>query len=438
MKWIRPLTAAVEDGREILGSKAYGLIVGLRLGLPIPPGFVITTEACRDFLRTGEFPDGLDAELIAALGDLAAVSDAQPTVSVRSGSSVSMPGMMRTILNLRPATIHQLKSAVADVFASWDTPRAQTYREIHDIPADLGTAVVVQTMVFGDRDDHSGSGVAFSRDPNTGERTPYGEVLFGHQGDDVVSGRSLTQPLCALAQREPPVWARLMEALSRIEDYERDACSLEFTYESGELWILQLRPGRFVGPAAIRVATELVDEGRIGRSEALRRVSPYDLERASQPRITSTNVLARGIGACPGVAVGRIATTPESAVQMAEHGPVILVRPETSPLDMHGLAAAAGIITARGGPASHAAVVARSMGKPAVVGVADLTVDIAAVMIGDREIPVGELISIDGSDGQIVFGEPLLATDTRDPHLDRLLEWADEDHIRVQKSENCT
>jgi pyruvate,orthophosphate dikinase len=291
--------------------------------------------------------------------------------------------------------------------------------------------VTVQAMVFGNRDNHSGTGVAFSRNPNTGEHVPFGDVLFGRQGEDVVSGRSLTQPLHELADREPTVRAGLLDALHRIEEHYRDACYLEFTFEAGELWVLQVRPGRFVGGAAVRVAVDLADEGAIGRREALLRVSPQHLQHVGTPRIVpadEADILTRGLGACPGVAVGRVATTADKAARMAAEGPVILVRPQTSPLDMHGLAAAAGVVTTRGGPTSHAAVVARAMGKPAVVGTTALTVEVAdaAVRAGGRTVPEGTLITIDGTGGEVVIGRPRIVTAATDPHLYRLLEWADE------------
>jgi pyruvate, orthophosphate dikinase len=478
MRWIRPLAPAVEEPAEVLGAKAHSLVVLQRLGLPVPPGFVITTAACRAFLRDGRLPDGLDAELPAAVVELEAATGRRLggprrplAVSVRSGASVSMPGMMSTVLNLgltAEATAGlaaetgdrgfaldsrrrflssfasavggepvpddaagQLERAVAAVCSSWDTPRARTYRELHGIPHDLGTAVTVQAMVFGNRDDHSGTGVAFSRNPNTGQPVPFGEVLFGGQGEEVVSGGSLTRPLQELAGREPTVWAGLLEALDRVESRYRDACYLEFTFEAGEPWVLQARPGRFVGGAAVRLAVDLADEGAIGRPEALLRVSSRQLQHVRTPRIVAADgaeVLTRGLGACPGVAVGRVATTADTAARMAADGPVILARPQTSPLDLHGLAAATGVVTARGGPASHAAVVARAMGKPAVVGVADLMVDVAggSVRAGGRTVPEGTVIAIDGTGGEVVLGRPRIATAARDPHLERLLEWADQ------------
>ncbi|HYN95589.1 MAG TPA: pyruvate, phosphate dikinase [Pilimelia sp.] len=519
MTWVHPLTAAVEEPAGVLGGKAYGLVVLRRLGLPVPPGFIIGTGACRAFLRAGRFPTGLDGDLRAAVHQLEAATrrrlgdPARPlVVSVRSGASVSMPGMMSTILNVglttattaglaaetgdrrfafdsrlrflagfapvvhgvaperlaavvRQAAEHragcdeagladsidgvealvraraggsvpdnamrQLELAVEAVFASWDTPRARTYRRLHDIPDDLGTAVTVQAMVYGNRDDRSGSGVAFSRDPNTGERVPFGEVLFGCQGDDVVAGRSRTRPLADLAARAPGGWTALRAALARVEGHFRDACSVEFTVEAGALWLLQVRPGGLVGRAAVRVAVDLADEGVIDRREALRRVSPRHLENVRTPRIAAAppaDVLTRGLGACPGVAVGAVATTADKAARMAVSGPVILVRPETSPLDMRGLAAAAGVVTARGGPASHAAVVARTLGKPAVVGAADLAVDAVAgrVHAGGRTIGDGTLVTIDGTSGEVVVGNPRIVPGGDDPHLRRLLGWADD------------
>jgi pyruvate,orthophosphate dikinase len=480
MTWVHPLSPEVEEPAEVLGGKAHGLVVLRRLGLPVPPGFVIGTAACRAFLlRGGRLPDGLAVELAAAVAELEAVTgrrlggpERPLAVSVRSGGGVSMPGMMSTVLNLgltARATAglaaetgdrrfaldsrrrflssfaaaagpgepvpedasRQLERAVAAVFWSWDTPRARTYRELHGIPHDLGTAVTVQAMVFGNRDGHSGSGVAFSRDPGTGDPAPFGDVVFGHQGDDVVSGRSPTRRLRELADRQPAVWAGLLDALRRTEGHARDVCQLEFTFEAGELWVLQLRPGQLAGAAAVRVAVDLADQGVIGRREALLRVTPGQLGQARTPRLEAAGqaeVLARGLGAGPGVAAGAVATTAERAVRMAAGGPVILVRPETSPLDLHGLAAAAGVVTARGGPASHAAVIARSMGKPAVVGATGLAVDAAgaAVRAAGRTVPEGTRVTIDGTGGEVVLGSPRVVTGPAGPHLDRLLGWADE------------
>ncbi|MEU3307118.1 PEP/pyruvate-binding domain-containing protein [Nocardiopsis sp. NPDC006832] len=431
-RWTRPLTVDETGTPELLGAKAHGLVGLMRLGSPVPAAFVVTTEACRAFLDSGVFPPGLDAELDLALARLESVTgrtfgDPGPgsgpvralTVSVRSGASVSMPGMMDTVLGLGTGSDpgEEVRAAIRSVFASWHTPRARTYRTLHGIPHDLGTAVVVQAMVDGDRDEHSGAGVAFGRDPNSGASGPYGEVLFGSRGDAVVSGGRRTLPLDDLAHREPGVWADLTRALTLIEKDLRDTCYVEFTFESGRLWLLQARPGRFTGAAAVRVAVDLVDEGTLTRREALLRVTPAHLGRARVPRVVpppGVEPLARGIGAVPGVVTGRAATTCEAAVRMAAEGPVVLVRPETSPMDMSGLAAAAGVVTERGGPASHAAVVARSLGRPAVVGV------------GAHTLTDGDLVTVDGTAGLVVAGRSEVTTEAALPHLRRLLIWADE------------
>ncbi|RSM64265.1 pyruvate, phosphate dikinase [Actinoplanes sp. ATCC 53533] len=471
MSGVHRLSGDVEESAEVLGGKAHGLIALRRLGLPVPPGFVIDTGVCRAFLRDGRLPAGLDGELAEAVRALEAATgrrfgaaERPLVVSVRSGAAVSMPGMMSTVLNLGLTTaaaagltaetgdpafvldsrrrllsglaepvpddaMAQLRTAVEAVFSSWHTPRAVTYRDLHGIPHDRGTAVVVQAMVFGNRDDRSGSGVAFSHDPSTGEKTPFGEVLFGRQGEDVVSGRASTRPLSDVADREPAVWNGLLAALDQIERHYRDACHVEFTFESGRLWLLQVRSGGLVGRAAIRAAVGLADRQLISRRTAVRRISPGDLRNARVPRIQIDDVhdiLTRGRGASPGVATGRIAVTADRAARMVSDGPVVLVRPHTSPLDMHGLAAAAGIVTVRGGPTSHAAVVARGMGKPAVVEAAGIVVDAGAgcVRAGDRVFPEGTLVTIDGTGGEVVLGEPATTTGAADEHVRRLLDWA--------------
>jgi len=461
MRWIRAISSQVEETAENLGGKALGLVLLRRLGLRVPDGFVVTTEACRVFLSEGRLPESLHDEFATAVADLEhrtgrvfGARERPLAVSVRSGAPVSMPGMLTTILDLGltpeatetpepvPAETHDrasaarsrlrpLERAVEAVFASWDAPRARTYRALNDISEGLGTAVIVQAMVFGNRDEHSGSGVAFSRDPNTGENAPFGEVLFERQGTDVVSGGATTRPLRELAGREPAVWAELCDALRRIERHYRDACYVEFTYEAGELWFLQVRPSRFGGAAAVRLAVELVDEGVIEQREALLRVSPRHLRHARTPRLDSAEaeILARGIGACPGVATGRVATSPDEAARMAAAGvPVILVRPETSPDDMRGFAVAAGIVTARGGPASHAAVVARSMGRPAVVGVGGLVFDAAngSATIADRLLTPDTLLTIDGTSGDVAAGSPRILLTPADTHLHRFLAWSEE------------
>ncbi|WP_245865251.1 pyruvate, phosphate dikinase [Prauserella marina] len=469
------------DSPELVGAKAHGLMLLQRLGLPVPPGFVVTTEACRAFLAEGRHPAGFAEELTTAVAGLEATTGRRLggtpplAVSVRSGASVSMPGMMNTVLGLGLTTeataelaeetgdtrfaldsrrrflttfaaaghdtgtrwdhwvpddaARQLELAIDAVFTSWNTPRARAYRELHGIDDDLGTAVIVQAMVFGNRDERSGTGVAFSRDPGTGENTPSGDVLFGGQGDDVVSGRTTPLPLSALARREPAVWAELLGALRRIEAGYREPAYVEFTYQKGELSLLQTRRALFTGAAAVRCAVDFADERLITRSEALLRVSPRHLELARTPRIApSADVLASGAGASPGVAVGMIATTTETAVRMAADGEVILARPETSPHDMRGLAAAKGIITARGGAASHAAVVARSLGKPAVVGISGLTVDDVhgTITVAGHTIREGTLVTVDGGTGRVALGAAPVVSGTTEEYPHRLLAWADD------------
>ncbi|MEV0900493.1 PEP/pyruvate-binding domain-containing protein [Actinoplanes sp. NPDC049802] len=459
---IHALSPGLRLDAPVIGGKAHGLVTLMRLGLPVPPGFVLPTTFGRpapdspagasplpvDGLAgaaplpvdglAGAAPlpvDGLAGAAPLPVDGLAeAVREletacgrrfgdpARPLfVSVRSGAAVSMPGMMDTVLNVGSADA--LDAAVRQVFASWNTPRAITYRELHGIPHDTGTAVVVQAMVFGDRDDRSGSGVAFSRDPSTGERQPYGDVLYRRQGDAVVSGTVPTLPLDTLATRSPAVWAELLDALDRVERHYRDVCHVEFTVESGRLWLLQVRPGGLSGRAAVRVAVDLVDERLIDRATALRRITPAHLAAATVPRIRATAGLTRGLGASPGVATGRVAVTADSAVRMASGGPVVLVRPHTSPLDMHGLAAAAGILTTTGGLTSHAAVVARSMGKPAVVAATALSVGAGHLVADGRTFPEGTLITIDGSGGDVVLGAAETVAGDGDPHLSRLLSW---------------
>ncbi|MEW1797977.1 pyruvate, phosphate dikinase [Streptomyces niveus] len=437
----KPLAVSVRSGARASMPGMMNTI--LNLGLTTGATTALTAE-------TGDRPFALDSRLRFLSSFAAAVTDADMNAVKAAPGGDSPPGTERGQAHLTDAARaiealvrercgrpvpddanRQLEWAVEAVFSSWDTPRARTYRTLNDIPHDLGTAVIVQTMAFGNRDGHSGTGVAFSRDPNTGENVPYGDVLFGHQGEDVVGGRTTTRPLRELAEREPAVWRELLDALGRIERHHRDACYVEFTYQSGELWFLQTRPGRFTGGAAVRAATELADEHVISRQEALLRISPQHLQHVRTPRIASSgeaDILARGIGACPGVAAGAVATTADQAVRMARDTPVILVRPETSPGDMHGLAAAAGIVTARGGPASHAAVVARALSKPAVVGLTGLTVDThgGSITVGGRSAGAGTLVTIDGTSGEVALGTPRVVTDAADHHLHRLLGWADD------------
>jgi pyruvate,orthophosphate dikinase len=365
--WVHRLSAENEQPADVLGAKAYGLNVLCRLGLPVPPGFVISTLACRAFLADGRCRAAWPRSSRPALLEL----DAE-TVSVRSGAAVSMPGMMDTILNLDPRA--GLEAAVTAVFRSWDTPRAPHLPGAERHPGRASaprspcrrwsSATVSPT---------AGPVVAFSRDPNTGAPVPYGDVLFGRQGDDVVSGRCLTLPLRDLADRSPAVWTDLLDALGRVEAHYRDACYLEFTFEQGSLWILQVRPGRFVGRAAVRVAVDLATEGVISTVDAVRRIPPTQLRLVRVPRLApDLPVFARGLGAGPG---GGDRADRHQCRCRGPDGGRRSGHPGTAGDITPGHARTGG----RGGggrppaaaPPSHAAVVARSMGKPAVVGVAD-------------------------------------------------------------------
>ncbi|GAA0251271.1 PEP/pyruvate-binding domain-containing protein [Cryptosporangium japonicum] len=406
MRWIRPLAAGGHPA--VVGAKAHGLSVLARLGLPVPPGFVLTTDLHRAVRATGRLPRSLPGELATALDALPGRAGTGP-VAVRSGAVVSMPGMLATVLDVRGADA--VLGAIAHVLASWDAPRARTYRRLHDVPDDAGTAVVVQAMVAGDRDERSASGVAFSRDPVTGAPVPYGEVAFRAPGVAVVSGTGTTRPLTELATRNAAAWAELLAALRLVERHHRDVCHVEFTIESGRLWLLQVRRGGVAASAAARIAVGLAEDGILSRTEAVGRV---DL---AGPAVAlrlgaGVPVLTRGTGAAPGLAAGRAALTADDAVRLAGHGPVILVRPTTSPADLHGLAAASGVVTFRGGPTSHAAVVARAMGKPAVVGATETTV---------RE---GAEITIDGTTGIVAAGVHCGVTPGDDPALKLLRQWS--------------
>jgi len=477
-----------DELRDRLGGKGAGLaVMATELGLPVPPGFVIGTEACRAYARSG-WPDGLDGELRARLAGIEALTGrrfgdpADPLlVSVRSGAPVSMPGMLDTVLDLglTEATTAglaqvsgdtdfalacrerlgvmmreivgvdavpedpwaQLRLAIEAVFRSWDSPRARTYREREGIADDLGTAVVVQAMVFGNRGPDSATGVLFTRDPSTGQDVLYGDVLFGAQGEDVVAGTHATEPIAVLDERLPSVAAELREHARRLELHFGDVCDIEFTIEAGRLWLLQTRIGKRTALAACRTALEMAEDGSfpLTRRQAVERVARI---LAAPPTVTmersgEVEVVARGLGASPGVATGAIATTPEAAVEMAAGGAaVLLVRSETSPDDVHGMARSAGILTSTGGLASHAAVVARGWDIPAVVGARDVRVGDGIVTIGERTFHQGAVISIDGASGE-VFDGPVETSLELAPEAARLLAWARELGVDLEEEDRA-
>ncbi|MFC4948274.1 pyruvate, phosphate dikinase [Pseudonocardia sp. GCM10023141] len=326
----------------------------------------------------------------------------------------------------------QLRVAIEAVFRSWNSPRAQAYRRLQGISDDLGTAVVVQAMVFGNLDDRSGTGVVFTRDPNTGAAALYGDFLFRAQGEDVVAGRHATLPVAVLADRLPDIWAELGRVLRALERQSREMLDIEFTVESGTLYVLQMRSGKRAAAAAVRIAVELAQEGVIDRAEAVRRIGAVHLERLARPHLDPLgehHVLATGLGASPGVASGRICLTADDVADVGDEGAgVVLTRAETSPSDVHGMAVADGILTATGGLVSHAAVVARDLGVPAVVGVAGMVVDEAAgcVRIGDVVLRAGDVVTIDGASGEVVAGRARTVAPAACPELQTLLGWADE------------
>ena len=475
----------LDDLRDRVGGKAANLnVMATELGLPVPPGFVIVTAACNAYLAGG-WPEGLDDEIrahMARVEQRVGRRFGDPSdpllVSVRSGAPVSMPGMMDTILDLglTDATAEGLASAAGDpafaadcrrrfggmyrdivgtdppqdewlqlrgaaeaVFRSWNSDRARTYRKREGIRDDLGTAVTVQAMVFGNRGPDSGTGVLFTRNPATGEAVLYGDVMFDAQGEDVVAGTHRTQSLAALDERLPDVARELRGYAASLERHYSDLCDIEFTVEQRRLWMLQVRVGKRSPQAALRIAVDMAEDPGfpLTREQAVRRVAAQlahpplvEVRRSDGPA-----PLTVGLPASPGVGTGEIVTSPDAAGAAAEAGRrVVLVRSETSPDDVHGMSRAAGILTARGGLASHAAVVARGWGIPAVVGASGLEVGEDAVMIGGRRLTCGELITVDGSSGEVFAGEVAGSRETV-PEARLLLSWAAELGITISEAQ---
>ena len=323
----------------------------------------------------------------------------------------------------------QLMRAVRAVFESWDTPRAQVYRHAHEIPDDLGTAVNVVQMVFGNKGDSSGTGVAFTRDPSTGEAGVFGEFLANAQGEDVVAGIRTPQPLETMREVAPQAFEEFLENARRLEEHYRDMQDVEFTVEDGRLYLLQTRAAKRTAAAALKAAATMVDEGLIGREEAVARIDPAQLDQLLHPMIdpnATLEVAARGLNASPGAASGGIVFDADTAVERAKSGPVLLVRYETTPDDIHGMIAAQGILTVHGGMTSHAAVVARGMGKPCVAGCDELSIGNGQATIGDVTLSEGDVITIDGGTGRVFIGEVPLVPPQINEDFERVLGWADE------------
>src|SRR5689334_922896 len=515
-----------EGGRELLGGKGVGLAEMTQLGVPVPAGFTITTDACRAYMAAGgEVPDGLEAEVERHLTSLEEKTgkrfgdpDDPLLVSVRSGAAISMPGMMDTILNLglndeavrglaertgnprfandsyrrliqmygevvdgvdghlfeealsklkdeRGAALdvdlsaedmsglvetftgiyesetgngfpqdarEQLSRAVRAVFESWDNPRAQVYRRAHHIPDDIGTAVNVVQMVFGNKGAQSGTGVAFTRDPSTGEQGLYGEFLADAQGEDVVAGIRTPEPLERMESSLPDAFGQLTATMQRLEEHYRDVQDIEFTVEDGILYLLQTRSAKRTAAAALKSAVDMVGEGLISREDAVIRIDPGSLDQLLHPMIdpsADVEVVAHGLNASPGAASGKIVFDADTAAERGKNGDnVILVRWETTPDDIHGMIAAQGILTAHGGMTSHAAVVARGMGKPCVAGCEALSVDAAAktAALDGHQLSEGDVITIDGGTGRVMLGSVELVPPQINEDFETILGWADE------------
>jgi pyruvate, orthophosphate dikinase len=551
-RYVYRFGGGVSDGgqgdKNLLGGKGANLAEMASIGLPVPPGFTISTEMCTRYYEEGEiFPESLRAEVangIAHIEGITGKSFGDPAdpllVSVRSGARVSMPGMMDTVLNLGlndatveglaaasgdprfawdsyrrfiqmyadvvleldhgafeealeiakedkgvhldtdldasdlqrlvgrykelvdelwerpfPQDVHeQLWGAVGAVFGSWQSERAKVYRRLHAIPHDWGTAVNVQAMVFGNMGETSATGVAFTRDPSTGEAAFYGEYLINAQGEDVVAGIRTPQYLTKAARERsgakapsmeetlPEVYAQLAQVFGTLERHYRDMQDIEFTVERGKLWMLQTRAGKRTAKAALKIAIDLANEGLISEEEAVLRVDPSALDQLLHPTLdpgAERNVIAKGLPASPGAACGKAVFDADTAEKRAEGGEkVILVRIETSPEDIHGMHAAQGILTARGGMTSHAAVVARGMGRPCVSGAGSISIDYRnrCFRVGGTEVREGEVITIDGTTGEVMLGavptiQPELAGD-----FGVLMGWADR-HRRLKIRTNA-
>ncbi len=515
------------DGvRALLGGKGAGLADMTRAGLPVPPGFTITTEACNAFLANDQqFPEGMWEQTLEALrkieektGKKFGDPENPLLVSVRSGAKFSMPGMMDTVLNLglNKETLEglakltgnprfawdayrrfvqlfgkivmgvdgekfervldewkakteggldtdlttemlqeivqefkriikeetgkdfpedpyeQLRMAIAAVFNSWNGRRARDYRRINRIPDDLGTAVNVVTMVFGNMGWDSATGVAFTRNPSTGEKKLYGEYLTNAQGEDVVAGIRTPKPIDELAEEMPEAYKELLEIAERLEKHYKDMQDLEFTIERGKLYMLQTRTGKRTGLAAVKIAVDMVKEGLIDKATAVQRVDPDALDQLLHPMIdpdAKVQVIATGLPASPGAATGKVVFDADEAEELGSAGEkVILVRVETAPEDFHGMAAAQGFLTARGGMTSHAAVVARGMGKPCVAGAGDVLIDYEKRQFSANGVVVreGDYITIDGSTGRVILGQAPVVEPELTGEFATLMEWADE------------
>ena len=419
----------VED-RFALGNKGANLVKMSRIGMPVPQGFTLSIDMFRYFMRTRSLPVSEIREAIQWLEEQAGNKLGEGLqVSVRSSGPVSMPGMMDTVLNVDSEEL--LLLSAKEVFSSWNTARAREYRRLHDIDENLGTAVVVQRMVFGNQSETSGTGVLFTRNPNSGANELFGEYLPNAQGEELVSGATTPLPLSALKEQLPDTYAELNDRVRQLERHFGDMQDVEFTIEDGDLFILQTRSGKRTGQAAVKIAVDLAKEGLISKKAAVLQVTPQQVESLLYSRLEDAGdaePIVAGLPAAPGAAVGKAYFTPEEAAEQAKTGPVILVRPETTPDDIQGIAAAAGVLTCRGGYSSHASIVARAMGKPCITGAEDAQLDLEAgvLRIGATEVKAGDMLTVDGTTGNVYAGELELVDSEGSAELDELLEWADD------------
>jgi len=429
MSTVYQFTDACED-KNVLGNKGANLVVMNKLRLPVPPEFVVSIDAYKEYKRSGDLPLEEIKQALEALEQWTGKRlGSGLAVSVRSSAPASMPGMMDTMLDVKePADV---LTSIKRVFDSWDNPRAAEYRRLNRIPVDLGTAAIVQAMVFGDLDEKSGTGVMFTRNPSTGERGLFGEYLSNAKGEDLVSGRMTPQPISSFQSEMPDLYAQLEEVATILENHFRDMQDVEFTIEAGRLYILQTRSGKRSGRAAVKIAVDMAKEGLISREEAILRVSADDVRAFLHRRIESPQKyepIARGLGAAHGATTAAVIFDPLEAVEAKKRNErVILVRPETDPDDIQGISAAVGVLTSRGGLTSHAAIVTRAMGKPCICGAEEVRIDLEAEQFetGGQTVKKGDVITIDGSTGSIYLGSLPLVESEGTSELAELLTWAD-------------
>ena len=420
-------TNSFED-KSILGNKGANLVTMTKIGLPVPPGFVVGIDAFKEYKRSGELPiEDIKSALDALEQKMGKKLGRKLSVSVRSSAPASMPGMMDTILDVDK--LDDVLSSTKTVFESWENPRAAEYRRLNNIPVDIGTSAIVQAMVFGDLDEQSGTGVMFTRNPSTGEKELFGEYLGEAKGEDLVSGRRTPQPISVFKEQMPELYSQLENIAQILENHFRDMQDVEFTIEAGKLYILQTRSGKRSGQAAVKIAVDMAKEKLITREEAITRVTPEDVRAFLHRRIEKPEnftPIGHGLGAAPGAATGTVVFHPRDAVNALDREEkVILVRPETSPDDIQGISAANGVLTIRGGLTSHAAIVTRAMGKPCICGAEEVKIDIQAEKLETNGYVLerGDIITVDGSTGAIYMGALPLVEAEGTAELDELLKW---------------